>query len=112
MPRRQEALPVGSWANGLADAVACGCADAFAMVLNWPSKGEVMRNRKKKDARYDAPYELTDKEAEIRAATSYVPRKSSRNGVTIFSVAVFLLFRRLKPIGLLSIWGPRLRFAW
>ena len=50
-----------------------------------------MRNRKKKDARYDAPYEMTDKEAEIRAATSYVPRKSSRNGATIFSVAVFLL---------------------
>ena len=39
----------------------------------------------------DAPYELTDKEAEIRAATSYVPRKSSRNGAVIFSIAVFAM---------------------
>lgn len=36
-------------------------------------------------------YAVSDKEAEIRAATSYVPRKSSRNGVVIFSVAVFAL---------------------
>ena len=45
----------------------------------------------KRGAKYDAPYEFTDKEAEIRAATSYVPRKSSRNGAIIFSIAVFLL---------------------
>lgn len=46
--------------------------------------------RGKRGAKYDAPYEFTDKEAEIRAATTYVPRKSSRNGVLIFSIAVFL----------------------
>ncbi|WP_165044278.1 slipin family protein [Adlercreutzia sp. ZJ138] len=38
----------------------------------------------------DVPYELTDKEAEVRAATSYVPRKSSRNGTLIFGIAVFV----------------------
>lgn len=38
----------------------------------------------------DAPYDFTDKEAEIRAATSYVPRKSSRNGAVIFSLAAFI----------------------
>ena len=27
----------------------------------------------------DAPYDVRDKDAEIRAATSYVPRKSSRS---------------------------------
>ena len=40
--------------------------------------------------RVDVPFEAADKQAEIRAATSYVPRKSSRNGATIFSIAVFL----------------------
>ncbi len=38
----------------------------------------------------DAPYDFTDKDAEFRAATSYVPRKSSRNGAVIFSIAVFV----------------------
>lgn len=38
----------------------------------------------------DAPYDFRDKDAEMRAATSYVPRKSSRNGATIFSIAVFI----------------------
>lgn len=38
----------------------------------------------------DAPYDVRDKEAEIRAATSYVPRKSSRNGIVIFKIAVFV----------------------
>lgn len=38
----------------------------------------------------DAPYDVRDKEAEIRAATSYVPRKSSRNGAVIFNIAVFI----------------------
>ena len=37
----------------------------------------------------DAPYPFNDKEAEVRAATSYVPRKSSRNGAVIFNIAVF-----------------------
>ena len=46
--------------------------------------------RMKRGAKFDAPYEFTDKEAEIRAATSYVPRKSSRNGALIFSVALFI----------------------
>lgn len=46
--------------------------------------------RSKRQKSFDAPYEFTDKEAEIRAATSYVPRKSSRNGALIFSVSVFL----------------------
>lgn len=32
----------------------------------------------------------SDNEAEMLAATSYVPRKSSRNGALVFSVAVFL----------------------
>ena len=39
----------------------------------------------------DAPYAFNDKEAEMRAATSYVPRKSSRNGALIFNIAVFVL---------------------
>lgn len=39
----------------------------------------------------DAPYDFRDREAEMRAAISYVPRKSSRNGAVIFSIAVFLL---------------------
>ncbi len=46
--------------------------------------------RSKRQKNFDAPYEFTDKEAEIRAATSYVPRKSSRNGALIFSIAVFI----------------------
>lgn len=50
-----------------------------------------MKRRKHERAMRDAPYEFTDKEAEIRAATSYVPRKSSRNGAMIFSIAVFLV---------------------
>lgn len=37
-------------------------------------------------------YTLPDTEAEKLAATSYVPRKSSRNGALIFSIAVFILF--------------------
>ena len=39
----------------------------------------------------DAPYDVRDKDAEIRAATSYVPRKSSRNGALIFNIVVFVL---------------------
>ena len=49
--------------------------------------------KKKADPRVliDAPYDVCDKEAEIRAATSFVPRKSSRNGATVFNVTVFIL---------------------
>lgn len=54
-------------------------------------RGKAMRRRKADRTMRDAPYELTDKEAEIRAATSYVPRKSSRNGAVIFSIAVFAM---------------------
>ena len=35
-------------------------------------------------------YDVRDKDAEIRAATSYVPRKSSRNGAVIFNIATFI----------------------
>ena len=49
-----------------------------------------MRRRNADRTMRDAPYELTDKEAEIRAATSYVPRKSSRNGAVIFNIATFI----------------------
>ena len=38
----------------------------------------------------DAPYDVRDKDAGIRAATSYVPRKSSRNGAVIFNIATFI----------------------
>lgn len=61
--------------------------------------------RKKRQKSFDAPYEFTDKEAEIRAATSYVPRKSSRNGALIFSIAVFVATCALT----LAIW--RLAFG-
>lgn len=47
--------------------------------------------RAKRGRKFDAPYEFTDKEAEIRAAMTYVPRKSSRNGALIFSIAVFVV---------------------
>ncbi len=47
-------------------------------------------SRKQSRVVKDAPYDVRSKEAEIRAATSYVPRKSSRNGATIFGIAVFV----------------------
>ena len=52
-----------------------------------------LKNREKPDRRayVDMPYDVRDKDAEMRAATSYVPRKSSRNGVTVFNITVFLL---------------------
>lgn len=52
-----------------------------------------LKNREKPDRRayVDMPYDARDKDAEMRAATSYVPRKSSRNGATVFNIAVFLL---------------------
>lgn len=49
-----------------------------------------MKRSKRDRAMEGAPYDVRDKDAEIRAATSYVPRKSSRNGALIFSIAVFL----------------------
>lgn len=36
------------------------------------------------------PYRLDDRAAEIDAATAYVPRKSSRNGVLVFGIATFV----------------------
>lgn len=50
-----------------------------------------MGRRKADRTMKDAPYDVRDKDAEIRAATSYVPRKSSRNGAVIFSIAVFVV---------------------
>lgn len=52
-----------------------------------------LKNREKPDRRayVDMPYDARDKDAEMRAATSYVPRKSSRNGATVFNTTVFLL---------------------
>ena len=52
-----------------------------------PSK----KNNADRRAFIDAPYDVRDKDAEIRAATSFVPRKSSRNGATVFNVTVFIL---------------------
>lgn len=49
-----------------------------------------MKQRKVDRVLKDAPYAFNDKEAEVRAATTYVPRKSSRNGALIFSIAVFI----------------------
>ena len=54
----------------------------------------MLRKSKQKDDRrayVGMPYDARDKEAEIRAATSYVPRKSSRNGATVFNITVFIL---------------------
>lgn len=39
----------------------------------------------------DVSYDSRGKEAEIRDTASYVPRKSSRNGVVIFGIAVFVI---------------------
>ena len=50
----------------------------------------VEMGRKQSRTVKDVPYDGLNKEAEIRAATSYVPRKSSRNGATIFGIAVFV----------------------
>lgn len=52
------------------------------------------RTDKKKTNRRESvgvPYDARDKDAEICAATSYVPRKSSRNGATVFNIAVLLV---------------------
>ena len=53
----------------------------------------LLKNREKPDRRayVDMPYDARDKDAEMRAATSYVPRKSSRNGAMVFNITVFLL---------------------
>ncbi|WP_165054115.1 MULTISPECIES: slipin family protein [unclassified Adlercreutzia] len=58
----------------------------------------------------DAPHAANDKEAEILAATSYVPRKSSRNGATIFSIAVFVAAFALVLGAVLAVAG-RIGFA-
>lgn len=49
-----------------------------------------MRQPKGNRAMSSAPYVYNDREAEARAATSYVPRKSSRNGALVFGIAVFV----------------------
>lgn len=49
------------------------------------------RSRKARRAEWEAaPGPWSDSEAEMLAATSYVPKKSSRNGALVFSVAVFV----------------------
>ena len=49
------------------------------------------RSRKVRRAEWEAaPGPWSDSEAEMLAATSYVPKKSSRNGALVFSVAVFV----------------------
>ena len=53
------------------------------------------RSRKVRRAEWEAaPGPWSDSEAEMLAATSYVPKKSSRNGALVFSVAVFVAARR------------------
>ncbi len=49
-----------------------------------------MANRFKRQA-VEMPYDVGNKETEIRAATTYIPRKSSRNGALGFSLTMFLL---------------------
>lgn len=49
-----------------------------------------MARRTKNRMVNDAPYDVRDRDAEMRAATSYVPRKSSRNGALIFDIALFV----------------------
>lgn len=39
-----------------------------------------------------APVRMDDKQAEMDAAASFIPRKSSRNGVLVFGIAVFVIF--------------------
>ena len=47
------------------------------------------RSRKARRAEWEAaPGPWSDSEAEMLTATSYVPKKSSRNGALVFSVAV------------------------
>lgn len=74
-----------------------------------------LKNREKPDRRayVDMPYDARDKDAEMRAATSYVPRKSSRNGATVFNITVFLLvFGVVLRMGKLSrVAGPGLYFT-
>lgn len=49
------------------------------------------RSRKARRAEWEAaPGPWSDSEAEMLTATSYVPKKSSRNGALVFSVAVFV----------------------
>lgn len=50
------------------------------------------RGRKARRTEWEAaPGPWSDSEAEMLAATSYVPKKSSRNGALVFSVAVFMV---------------------
>ena len=60
-------------------------------MAKWSNRADRADRRRQPAGRVgrDAPYPFDDKEAEVHAATSYVPRKSSRNGAVIFNIAVF-----------------------
>ena len=49
-----------------------------------------MKRKRQPRLLHDAPYDFRDKEAEVQAANSFVPRKSSRNGAIIFQISIFL----------------------
>ena len=68
----------------------CGEGEGLAVPDRISGRNSVRRRREANRIAKGAPYAMSDKDAEIRAATSYVPRKSSRNGATIFSMAVFV----------------------
>lgn len=70
-----------------------------------------LKNREKPDRRtyVDMPYDARDKGAEMRAATSYVPRKSSRNGATVFNITVFLL---VFGVVLLAVSSVHIALSW
>lgn len=53
-------------------------------------KGKFMRKSETDRIMTGNQCDIRDKEAEIQAATSYTPRKSSRNGAIVFSIAVFI----------------------
>lgn len=55
------------------------------------SKRHARKNENLGNMRKGAPYRMDDKVAEFDAATSFVPRKASRNGALVFGIAVFAL---------------------
>lgn len=75
------------------------------------SKGRAGRAKMPGGTVASAPYAASDKEAEVLAATSFVPRKSSRNGVVVFGLAVFVLAGALAlalcwlAAGVVDFWG-------
>lgn len=56
------------------------------------SRKNTGRDRSGGNIRKGAPYRIDDNVAELDAATSFVPRKASRNGALVFGVAVFAFF--------------------